>query len=47
VVVDAQTVRVGNNLAFLTVKVTKNDNDLIAHGGHTKHIAKYNKVIDI
>jgi len=40
ITVDAQTVRAGNNLAFLTVELTKNDGkDIIAHGGHTKYIA--------
>jgi len=42
VVVDAQTVRAGNKLAFLTVELTKNGKDVIAHGGHTKYIAQIN-----
>lgn len=41
VTIDAKTVRIGKTLAFLSVDITKNDGkDMIAHGRHTKFIAK-------
>ncbi|XP_053994641.1 acyl-coenzyme A thioesterase 13 [Hylaeus anthracinus] len=41
VTIDARTVRIGKTLVFLSVDVTKNDGkDMIAHGRHTKFIAK-------
>ncbi|XP_043248801.1 acyl-coenzyme A thioesterase 13-like [Colletes gigas] len=41
ITIDARTVRAGKTLAFLAVDITKNDGkDLIAHGRHTKFVAK-------
>lgn len=41
VTIDATTVRAGKTLAFLAVDITKNNGkDMIAHGRHTKFIAK-------
>ena len=38
IVIDAQTLRRGKRLAFLTVDIMKEDGTLLAQGKHTKYV---------